>query len=263
MRVLVTRALEQSAELASALRSAGAEPVLLPLIELAPPDDARTLSALDAAIAHLADYDGLVFASSNGVRFFARRAREVGRDALSGFRGEVFCVGQKTAESALAAGLPVHLVATGRSDAEGLLAQILQATRVSGRRFLIPRADRGRTLLAEGLRTAGAAVDSPVAYRNVRPPVDVAALRHELEAGSLAALTFTSPSAVDHFADLLDEAARRAVADCIVAAVGATTARALRARGIEPDVIPKRPDSRQLVEALRSHVRALRGGEDR
>ena len=57
---------------------------------------------------------------------------------------------------------------------------------------------------------------------------------------------------------------RSSLADCIVAAVGTTTAGALRERGIEPDVIPKQPDSRQLVEALAAHVQALRReGEDR
>jgi uroporphyrinogen III methyltransferase/synthase len=262
MRVLVTRAADQSAELASALRSAGAEPVHLPLIALVPPEDAGALAALDAAIDELSDYDGIVFASSNGVRFLARRARERGHDTLSAFHGQVFCVGQKTAEAALDVGLPVHLVATGRSDAEGLLAQILQATAADGRRFLIPRSDIGRTVIADGLRNAGGLVDSIEAYRNVRPPVDVAALRQDLEAGTLAALTFTSPSTVNHFVDLLDDGARRAASDCIVAAVGTTTAAALRERGIEPDVIPKHPDSRQLVEALAAHVLDLRCDEE-
>lgn len=257
MRVLVTRALAQSAELASALRVAGAEPVLVPMIELVPPDDPARLAALDAVLAGLADYDALVFTSSNAVRFLAARAGALGRD-LSGFRGEVFCVGRKTAAVALEAGLPVHGVATGRSDAEGLLAQILQASPARGRRFLLPRSDLARSVIADGLRAAGARVDDVEAYRNVRPPVDRAALRHELEAGTLGALSFTSPSTVQHFDELLDESSRRAARDCILAAVGSTTARALRERGFEPDVVPKRPDPRALVEALSAHVRALR-----
>jgi uroporphyrinogen III methyltransferase/synthase len=257
MRVLVTRAREQSAELASALRSAGAEPVLMPMIALVPPEDPACLARLDEALDALGDYDGLVFASSNGVRFLAARARERGGD-LSAFGGQVFCVGQKTAEAALEAGLPVHVVASGRSDAEGLLAQILQAAPAAGRRFLLPRSDIGRTVIADGLRTAGGQVDSVETYRNVAPEVDAAALHHDLAAGTLGALTFTSPSTVEHFDDLLDDPARRSVGDCIVAAVGTTTAAALRARGIEPDVIPKRPDPRSLVEALTAHVRSLR-----
>ena len=257
MRVLVTRALEQSAELASALRTAGAEPVLMPMIALLPPEDPVRLAALDAALERLGDYDGLVFASSNGVRFLSGRARARGGD-LSGFSGQVFCVGQKTAEAALEAGLPVHLVASGRSDAEGLLAQILQAAPAEGRRFLLPRSDIGRTVIADGLRSAGGRVDSLEAYRNVRPEVDSAALHHDLAAGTLGAITFTSPATVDHFDDLLDDNARRAANDCVVAAVGATTAEALRARGVEPDVVPKRPDPRSLVDALAAHVRERR-----
>jgi len=58
--------------------------------------------------------------------------------------------------------------------------------------------------------------------------------------------------------ELLDPAARRAAADCIVAAVGATTAAALREHGIEPDVVPKRPEPRELVRALVEHVVLLR-----
>ena len=170
-------------------------------------------------------------------------------------------MGQKTAQAALDVGLPVHLVATGRSDAEGLLAQILQATPADGRRFLLPRSDIGRTVIADGLRAAGGTVDGVVAYRNVRPEVDVAALRQDLESGTLGALTFTSPSTVEHFDALLDDGARRAVGDCIVAAVGSTTARSLQAHGIEPDVVPKRPDPKALVEALTAHVLRVRGDE--
>ena len=116
-------------------------------------------------------------------------------------------------------------------------------------------------MIADGLRAAGAEVDSLEAYRNVRPAVDVAALRHDLEAGTLAALTFTSPSTVEHFVELLDDDARRAISDCIVAAVGTTPAAALRERGIEPDVIPKRPEVRALVDALAAYVLARAGGE--
>jgi uroporphyrinogen-III synthase len=76
-------------------------------------------------------------------------------------------------------------------------------------------------------------------------------------------LTFTSPSAVQHFHALLDDGARRAVADCIVAAVGTTTARALRDHSIEPAVVPKHPDVRELVRALAEYVSELRRSEGR
>ena len=49
---------------------------------------------------------------------------------------------------------------------------------------------------------------------------------------------------------LLDRAARRAVADCLVAAIGPTTAEALRKEGLEPDVVPERASAADLVAAL-------------
>jgi uroporphyrinogen III methyltransferase/synthase len=259
MRVLVTRAEEQAHDLASALRASGAEPVLVPMIDLVPPSDPAALAMLEDVMGRLGCFDGIVFASSNGVRFFADSARRHGCD-LSAVRAQVFCVGQRTAEAALDVGLPVHLVATGRSDAEGLLAQILAATEATGRHFLIPRSDIGRTVIAEGLRAAGADVDSVEAYRNVRPDVDAVALREDLVRGALPILTFTSPSTVENFVALLDAPARRAVDDCIVGAVGATTAATLRAHAIEPTVVPASPGSGALVEVLVEHVVSLRGG---
>ncbi len=259
MRVLVTRAAEQAHDLASELRTAGAEPVLVPMIELVAPTDKAANAALAAVMTRLQDFDGLVFASSNGVRFFAESVRGHGRE-LGEINAQVFCVGQQTAQAALDVGLPVHLVATGRSDAEGLLAQIVSAVEPAGRRFLVPRSDIGRTVIADGLRAAGADVESVVAYQNVQPAVDAAALCADLVRGNLPILTFTSPSTVDNFVALLDAPARQSVDNCVVAAVGATTARALRACGIEPTVISPSPDAQSLVRALVDHLIATASG---
>jgi uroporphyrinogen III methyltransferase/synthase len=255
VRVLVTRAADQAGEVVSALRREGAEPVVVPLIALVSPERAEVLAELDRALEHLADYDGIVFSSGNAVRYFAERARAIGAP-LSTAGGRVFCVGRKTAEAATEAGLSVHHVASGRGDAETLLAELVEVMPPAGLRFLIPKSDLGRTVLPDGLARAGAEVDAVQAYCNIRPEVDAEGLCQQLSEGSLGALTFMSPSAVDHFVDLLDASARQAVERSVVAAVGATTAVALRSAGIEPDVIPHRPGAGELVAALASHVEA-------
>jgi len=258
-RVLVTRARHQAGDLAAALREAGAEPVLLPLIDLEAVETTEGRAAIEVALDRLGDYDDLVFNSSNSVHFFAAALRRAGLgEGALGPGCRVLCMGARTAEAALAAGLPVHRVASGRGDAESLLAEILEAGSVAGRRVLIPRSDIGRDVLPEGLRQAGAQVDAIAFYRNVRPLVDEAALRHELMSGRLSILTFTSPSAVERFAGMLDEAAREAALGCIIAAVGDTTARALAEAGLRVDVIPERPDARRLVAALADFGSATR-----
>jgi uroporphyrinogen-III synthase len=255
MRVLVTRAEGQADEVASALRDRGALPVVVPMISLAPPEEPEVLAELDRALARLADYDGIVFGSGNAVRYFAERAREIGAE-LSAIRGRVFCVGRKTAEAATEAGLTVHRIASGRGDAEALLAELLEDAAPAGLRFLVPKSDLGRTVIPDGLSAAGAEVDVVQAYCNIRPEVDAELLCRELVEGSLPALTFMSPSVVHHFADLLTAPAREAVSRAIVVAVGSTTAAALREVGMEPDVIPTRPEVGELVAALGDYVEA-------
>ena len=249
-RVLVTRPRQQAAEMVAALREAGAEAVVQPMLRLLPPPDP---APVDAALARLDAYDALVFASVNAVRFFAERAAELGVD-LAGCAGAVFCVGPTTAEAARAAGLPVRGVPERRFDAEGLLAVIEKEFSPAGRRFLVPRAAAAREVLPENLQRAGATVECVTVYRSAPPDVDPEAIRAPLVAGEIQALTFTSPLTVENFTALLDTAARSAAARCWIASIGPVTAEALRREGLEPDVMPERADTADLVAALAAHV---------
>ncbi len=258
---LVSRAPHQAAELAAALRAAGAVPCLRPLIDLVPAQEPGELTAIDESLARLEAYDDLLFSSSNAVRFFLHHVDRKGlRDRLRGLACRVLCIGPSTARAAGEAGLPVHFtLAGGRGDAEAMLAEILLSHPPRGRRVLIPRSDIARDVLARGLVEAGAEVDAVVYYRNIRPEVDAAALRAGLSSGALPLLPFTSPSAVRHFTELLDEPSRAACQRCIIAAIGKTTADALAAVGLPPQVMPRRPDVREMVEAIEEYVVERRG----
>jgi uroporphyrinogen III methyltransferase/synthase len=252
-RVLVTRSEEQATDLVEALLSAGAQPVVVPLLRVVPAEDP---APLDAALARLPDYDCLVFTSSNAVRFFAARARERGL-SLAGVAATVVCVGPASAEAARAAGLPVHVVPTARQDAQGVL-EALRRLLPRGRRMLLPRSALAGEALPQGLRAEGAEVDAPVAYRTLPAEVDAAALRAELCAGQLSALSFTSPSAARHFAALLDPPAREAARRCAVVAIGPVTAAELARLGLPADAVAAEPGARALVEALCQHVAGVR-----
>jgi len=245
-RVLVTRAADQAQEMMAALREAGAEPVLVPMIRIVPPED---FSAVDTALGRLASYDVLLVTSANAIRCFAARAAERGC-SLAELSAEVVCVGPKSAEATLQAGLTVSTIPAERYDAEGMLDAISKHLPPAGCRFLLPRAAAGRETLCEGLRAAGAEVDAVTVYRNVPPDADGPALRERLSNGELAVLTFTSPSTVRHFVALLDDEAREAAGRCCVAAIGPVTAKALRKEGLAPDVVPERASAPALVDAL-------------
>jgi uroporphyrinogen III methyltransferase/synthase len=258
-RVLVTRAADQAAEMLAAFREAGAEAVSMPMIQIEAPDD---FGPVDAALDRIGSYDVLLVTSANAIRRFAERATARGR-SLSGLSATVVCVGPKSAEATVAAGLPVHTIPAERFDAQGMLDAIEKHLPPTGRRFLLPRAAGARDTLPEGLRAAGAAVDAVTVYRNVAPEADAPALRKRLMAGGLDALTFTSPSTVRHFLQLLDEEARRAARRCLVAAIGPVTAEALRKEGLGPDVVPERASAPELVAALARAFQATGAGGSR
>jgi uroporphyrinogen-III synthase len=221
------------------------------MIELVPNDDPEMCRAIAVAIADLDRYRSIVFTSSNAVRFFARTlAAERGPDARLASGTRTFCVGDRTAEAALAAGFPVSLVASGRSDAEALLGQLLPALPPGDGRVLVPGSQIARTVIADGLRSSGIEVDAIPFYLNRRPEIDEIGLRGRLIRGELFALTFTSPSTVDHFMSSLDEESRHAASRCIIAAIGRTTAKRLEMEGMAPAVVPNRPEVSAMVEGL-------------
>jgi uroporphyrinogen III methyltransferase/synthase len=256
-RVLVTRAAEQSEPLARALREAGAEPVCVPMIRItAEADDA----AAPPAVAELDVYDAVLFTSANATRAFAGRLAASGR-VPQALRARVVCVGPATAEAARRAGFANAEVAGARHDAEGMLASLRASGSLAGRRFLFVRGARARDVLPRGLREAGARVDETVVYRTLPAEVDEAALRAALVRGELHALTFTSASAARRFAACLDGAALRAARGLVVAAIGETTAAALREAGLVPDVVPSESGVRALADALSERF-AARGEPD-
>ena len=251
-RVLVTRPVEQAAELCAALREAGAEPVRIPMLRAAPAPDTPELAA---ALAALDGYDALLFTSQNAVRFLVERLAASGREPRA-LAARVFCVGPATAAAARTAGFGSPEQPPSRFDSEGLLAALREAMPAAGRRLLFVRGEAARDALPRGLRESGAQVDEAVVYRTLPAEVDATALRAALVRGELAALTFTSPSAARRFAACLDPAALRAARGAVVAAIGEVTAAALREVGLAAEVVAERAVARELVAALARHFAA-------
>ena len=118
----------------------------------------------------------------------------------------------------------------------------LEARPLHGRTVAVTRARAQASALAARLRTLGAAVVEAPAIRIA--PLDTPL--PALEGYDLVCVT--SPNGADLLLDRLRDA--RELAGVAVAAIGPGTARALRARGVEPDVLPDRAVAEGLVEAL-------------
>ena len=135
----------------------------------------------------------------------------------------------------------------------------LEARPLHGRTVAVTRARAQASALAARLRTLGAAVVEAPAIRINELATELPPLKN------YDLVCVTSPNGADLLLDRLRDA--RELAGITVAAIGPGTARALRARGVEPDVVPERAVAESLVEALaRTPVtRALiaRGAEGR
>jgi uroporphyrinogen III methyltransferase/synthase len=117
----------------------------------------------------------------------------------------------------------------------------LEARPLHGRTVAVTRARAQASALAARLRDLGAAVVEAPAIRT--QPLE-ASLPDDFDL-----LCVTSPNGAERLFELLRDA--RDLAGVTVAAIGPGTARVLRERGIEPDVVPARAVAEGLVEALR------------
>jgi uroporphyrinogen III methyltransferase / synthase len=117
----------------------------------------------------------------------------------------------------------------------------LEARPLHGRTVAVTRARAQASALAARLRDLGAVVVEA-------PAIRTQSLDAELPA-DFDLLCVTSPNGAERLFELLRDA--RDLAGVTVAAIGPGTARVLRERGIEPDVVPARAVAEGLVEALR------------
>lgn len=249
-RVLVTRARDQAGSAAALLRERGADPVVMPTIELHPPSDPEPM--IDAAAA-LEVYGWVVFTSSNGVDRFLAEVRRQGRDARAFGSSKIAAIGPGTAAALEKHGLVADLVAKDHKG-EGLAAELLAAIGSSKPRVLLARAEVARDVVPEALRKAGCEVDVVPVYQTRSPPRPLLeALSALLEGGEIDAVTFTSSSTVEHLCDAIEARAAELLARTCVVCIGPVTAETAKNRGLRVDVIAEDHTVPGLVAALEEH----------
>jgi uroporphyrinogen III methyltransferase/synthase len=246
-RVLVPRPLEQGKHTAKAVRARGAEPVLVPLIDIAPaPDPDR----LKRAVLEAADYDWVVFTSANGVERFFAVVRSVGRDARVFGKARIAAIGPKTAAELEQRGLMPDLVAR-EFVGEGLARDLLDKGPPG--RVLVARALVARDALPDALRAAGAEVDVVAAYETKPVPDAGAALRLRIEAGELDVVLLTSSSTVTELAARLGAEAHALLSRVTLASIGPVTTKTAEELGLRVDVAANVYTVEGLLDALEAH----------
>jgi uroporphyrinogen III methyltransferase/synthase len=263
-RVLVTREHTGGFEM---LEDLGAEIVQFSTVELVPP---VTWEELDRSIDRISEYHWLVFTSANGVKYFFRRLfeRDVDIRELKGLK--VCAIGSKTAAEVKKFGIRVDLV-PDKFRAEGLIEKFVREGRnensgaksqtaepetqdqypLTGRRFLLPRAEVAREILPDEVRRLGGIIDVPVAYRAVKPELHGKRLKRFLKEGRITVATFTSAATFNNFREIMGEDADEMLKNVAIAVIGPVTARAIEKTGRTVDIMPQEATVEALAEEIK------------
>ena len=242
-RVLVTRPRPQARALRDQLRAAGADPVEVPVIDIAEPADGG--AALGRALGEVSSYDWVVVTSANGAeRLLAglHDARDLGGVRLA-------AIGPGTAAALALGNLRADLVPE-EYVAESLVDAFPDPPPAGGR-VLLARAAVARDVLPDGLREKGWQVDVVEAYRTVPVPPSEASVDAVLTSDIV---TFTSSSTVERFVEAFGADA----VPPLVASIGPVTTSTARSLGLTVDVEAAEHTTAGMVAALVDHVRAAR-----
>jgi uroporphyrinogen-III synthase len=246
-RVVVTRATEQAHELAHSLEALGAEVLLLPTVSFAAVEDSQ---ALDAELRRLAEFDWILFTSQNAVRFFCRRIHELDLHvaALQAPRPLVAAVGPATAMAAAEEGFRVDTIPKNHSG-EALAKELWGA--MGDRKILLPRSDRADDRLPDALREAGAKVTEIVAYRTAAPDSLDSKILRSIREAEVDAIVFASPCAFRFLSECVGAAELAELSNRVqFAAIGPTTARALREEGARVEIEATESSAAGLADSI-------------
>ncbi|MCP4444391.1 MAG: uroporphyrinogen-III synthase, partial [Myxococcales bacterium] len=187
-----------------------------------------------------------------------------GVDSRALASGRIAAVGRATQAALGEMGLTPDLIpdlvpceSHGIGLAQGLLALLEKG---SATRILYPRAHQGREDAVARLVDAGCDVNLVSAYRSIArdgsEPALVDALG-KLRAGALHAVAFFAPSQFHALCTMGEDVLALLGEVPVLAAIGPTTAAALRSAGLEAHAVARSPSSEDMAEAIAEAFLAL------
>jgi uroporphyrinogen III methyltransferase / synthase len=243
-RIVITRPIGQSVELASWLTELGADVVRLPLVDIGEPSSLGPLQAAADALA-AGNYEWVLFASTNAVARFFDQLALLKLDARAFAGTKIGAVGRETARALEDRSVRADLVPE-RSTAAELVARLGPGTG----KVLFPRVEGGPREAVDALIAQGWEVDDVPAYSNVPAAPDPTQVEL-VRGGHVDIVTFTSASTARNFVQLVgrpEELERVPRFVCI----GPSTAAAASEMGLEVAAIAEPHDAEGLVAAVLS-----------
>lgn len=238
--VLVTRPKHQAESFVKELKKYNLISIVFPTIEI------RAASRWE--IPDISGYTGAFFTSPNSVHYFFERLKKEAPEKLEQLKKiKVFAVGKTTAKDLAQHGIvtePLPKIA----DAVNLMQEI-SPEEIQGKSFLFLRGNLSLGIIPAAIAERGGLCSSITVYENHPPDLEVTeTVKKMVDEGKISCLSFTSPSTARNYFKAVGSTALPS--GILVAAIGNTTANALKELGIKVDIIPEYYDGPHFAKAI-------------
>jgi uroporphyrinogen III methyltransferase/synthase len=117
-------------------------------------------------------------------------------------------------------------------------------------RFLLPRAEEARNLFPAQIRALGGKIDTPAAYRTIKPEKHGKLLKRFLFEGRISMATFTSGASFTNFLDIVGRDALPLLRKVAIAAIGPVTKKTIEKSGLKVHILPKEATIGAMVQEI-------------
>lgn len=246
--VLVTRPIEQSVGLATAIEKRGGIAIRAPMIVIA---DLSAGDPNNRSKPAPADFDIAIFSSKNAVEYGLRSVSAAGT-AVSLTDKAVYAVGLGTAATLANHGIAQVSVPGDGFNSEGLLRlDGLSERAVNGRQIIIFRGVGGRELLAETLRKRGAKVQYQACYERRKPDFQLSAVLAAHRVKSPDVGLATSIESLHNLIEKIEDEGLDLLFRMQMLAVGSRVGREVESLGFtRPALVVENPSDEGITEQL-------------
>lgn len=248
--IVVTRTRDQASDLTERLEAKGAHVIEAATIEVTPKTDQSALDSVLIPSLKTAAGQTVIFTSANGVRATRERMRQLKLDARIFTHAHIAVIGEATARAVRDQLCIEPDIIPTRATAEALADELTTSDEVRGKRFVLLRAEIGRQVLVDRLRSAGAIVDDVAIYDTTIASALPEELIEALAGKTVDWITFTSSSTAKNLIALLGDSYSEKLANVKLASIGPVTSETLRELKLPPTIEAEKADLNALVEAI-------------
>jgi uroporphyrinogen III methyltransferase/synthase len=245
--IVVTRDVCGNAAFAARIACRGGNPIEFPTMKIKPLTESNEFLRAAARLGR-AEFDWVIFTSTNGVSIFFEALQRLGKDARVFGSARIAAIGSETAVTLSEFGIKADFVPTVFTG-EQLGKQLMCFANLRDKKILLLRSNIASNELIEILEQAGAEVLNTSVYDIVEQKSECNWLIEKIGRGEIGWLTFASPSSARMFFEQVPVGVVNS-GNVEVASIGLTTSEQLKSLGVRVDVTAEGHTIDGLLDAI-------------